>query len=611
MIKILPDILANKIAAGEVVERPSSVVKELLENSIDAESSKIIIEAEQGGRSLIQIADDGIGMNRDDALLSIERHATSKLFNDDDLFGIKTLGFRGEALPSIAAVSIFTMITKDTDSQTGIKIEISGGKIFNVSEIGAPKGTLISIKDIFFNVPARKKFLKTINTELGRILDIISSTAISFPSIQFKFIHNGKEVKNFLKAQNPLERITDVLGNDVKNNLHPINIMSNDISVSGWIASPELSRSTSDGIYLYINERSIRDKIIQKAIFEGYDGRLMKGRYPVAVVFIKMPYDKVDVNVHPAKSEVRFASQHLVYDAVKNAVNKVFQKINVPKWTPPDIHYDEPKRPKINTPVFFPEKKVAEDYFPYESKLKEHFEAEFKTEIKTKPETIPETRRDNQVNEQNTTIDKANSYEQTTLGEKKGKFSSLRLIGQFNNTYILCESDEGLIIIDQHASHERIVYEKLKQNYDKKQQQMLLIPEIFNPGFKHIDNLIKIIYDLNKLGFEVEFFGNGEFVIKSVPVILSDKKATPIIMDILENIYETNSPKKDEIINECLMTMACHGAIRANQHLNDQEMKDILAQMDKIDNPSFCPHGRPTWINWDIKFLEKSFGRTL
>ncbi len=325
-IKILPEILSNKIAADEVVERPSSVVKELVENALDAASTRITIEVENGGRSLIRVADNGIGMGHDDALLSLERYATSKIYKDQDLFSINTLGFRGEAIPSIAAVSKFTLTTNDGTAHTGTEIVVEGGKIKRVSEVGAPKGTMVTIKQLFFNMPARKKFLKTTGTEMGHITDVVSGVTLAWPGTYFKLLHNGKVVNRWSIKSDPMERVVDVLGKTIKNDLHRIRLNIDDLSIAGWVSSPRITRSTSRGIYVYVNGRNVRDRIIQHALFEGYAGRLQKGRFPLAVLLLKVPADQVDVNVHPAKREVRFEKPDEIHRLVESAFQKALNR---------------------------------------------------------------------------------------------------------------------------------------------------------------------------------------------------------------------------------------------------------------------------------------------
>jgi DNA mismatch repair protein MutL len=330
-IRILPEILSNKIAAGEVVERPASVVKELVENALDAQSSRVDIAIENGGKSLIQTSDNGQGMSHDDAMLSIERHATGKIFTDDDLFSIKTLGFRGEALPSIASVSRFRLETRDEGSETGTALFMEGGRLKKVSEAGLPKGTRVSVRNLFYNTPARKKFLKTPKTEMGRVADTVAVISMAWPQVRFTLSHNGRAVKNWLPVQDPADRIIDVLGADLSGRLIQVDSdPPGEMSVSGWISHPDVTRSAGTRIFMYINGRPARDPVMRKALLKGYEGRLMKDRFPVSVLFLTLPFDQVDVNVHPAKQEVKFADPRAVYQTVSGAVSRALKGMDAP-----------------------------------------------------------------------------------------------------------------------------------------------------------------------------------------------------------------------------------------------------------------------------------------
>jgi DNA mismatch repair protein MutL len=353
-IKILPDILSNKIAAGEVVERPASVVKELVENAIDAGSATITVEIEQGGRSLIRVSDNGQGMNHDDALLAIERYATSKIYTDADLYAIRTLGFRGEALPSIAAVSKFTLTTKDASSMAGTEVHVEGGKVLKVSETGAPQGTMITVRQLFFNVPARRKFLKSVGTEMAHIADILSCMALARPQIQFRLEHNRKILKTWSRTENPFDRVVDVVGNDLLTLLYPIAGHQTNIQIAGWIADPSVSRATSQKLYVFVNGRHIKDRGIQYAALEGYKGRIMKGQFPVAVIFLNLPPDQVDVNVHPAKKEVRFARPQQVHELVRAAIEQTWKTRQPASWGKIDD-----QRPQLQ---------INDSFFPYRIK---------------------------------------------------------------------------------------------------------------------------------------------------------------------------------------------------------------------------------------------------
>ncbi len=573
-IKILSEILSNKIAAGEVIERPAAVVKELCENSLDAESEKIIIEIEKGGRYLIRVSDDGFGMEKDDALLSIERYATSKLYKDEDLFSIRTLGFRGEALPSIAAVSKFSLITREKNSDYGAKIYIEGGQIKEVVEQGSPYGTMIEVKDIFFNTPARRKFLKSINTETAHIADTVSSLALGWHDVSFSLIHNGKRIKYLPAAADPLDRVISVLGSFLKDKLHKIDFNEKNISVSGWIASPDETRSSSNGIYLFVNKRLVKDKFINYAIFESFKGKIIKGRYPVAVIFLNVSFDKVDVNVHPAKHEVRFFDNREIIDSIKKGIGKALFKSEKSKW----LTYD-----KIEKRDFF----IAEEREIYTPSIFEKEREEKKDFSEYK---------------------KQKSF----FGKKKSMFSKCDIIGQFKNTYILCELEDVLISIDQHAAHERIIFETLKKNREnnEKASQRLLMPEIIEMNFYETEVLKKLIPYFLKMGIEIDYFGGNSFMLRTIPAVLSRKGSIGVIVkDVLENIDIKSN--MEDMIDACLIEMACKGAIKANHKLSLDEMKTLLSDLDKCESPSNCPHGRPVWIKFSEKEFEKMFKRII
>jgi len=597
-IKILPEILSNKIAAGEVVERPASVVKELVENALDADSTRIIIEVENGGRSLIQVSDNGSGMNSDDALLATERYATSKIHKDEDLFAINTLGFRGEALPSIAAVSKFCLITRDHNSQAGTEVVVEGGTIKKVSQVGAPLGTMVTVRQLFFNMPARRKFLKTVNTEMGHIADTVTSMALGRPDIQFRLIHNGKVIKNWSATADEVGRVVDVLGKDIQNNLNKIEVTSDLLTVQGWISSPRITRSTSRGIYLYVNRRVVRNRVIQHALFQGYGSRLMKGQFPVAVIFIHVPCDQLDVNVHPTKHEVKFAQQKEIHDAVAGVVAERLRLADQPQWHPKSFPEPDPMDVKSRISETVP-----------------HFSIP-KKEISTRHPAsgtqypISSTQQPASPWKQDLRLSRTSG--QTELWARK-RFGDLKVIGQFHDTYILCESSDRIVLIDQHAAHERIIFEQLKnrsQASKKSAAQKLLIPETIDLGYREAKILEGLIPDLNELGLEIEPFGGNTFVVKSVPALLDNKEVKPLVVEIVEKIAQIGfTPGLEKAIDQCLILMACHGAIRANQKLSDEQIKGLLEQLDQCDQPSNCPHGRPTWISWSIKDLEKSFKR--
>lgn len=616
-IRILPEILSNKIAAGEVVARPASVVKELVENAIDAGSTRIIVEIEQGGRKLIRVSDNGHGMGRDDALLCLERYATSKIATDPDLFAIRTLGFRGEALPSIASVSRFTLVTRETDADVGTQIEVGGGRINKVSDVGAPPGTLITVAGLFYNTPARRKFLKSIDTEMGHIADTIASMALCRPSVQFRLSHNNRIVKSWAPAAEPMDRVADVLGAAIKKELYTVGRVTEDIEISGWIASPRMNRSTARGIYLFVNGRWVKDRVIQHALFAGYTGRLMKGQYPVSVLFIMVPFDQVDVNVHPTKHEIRFVRQKMVHDTVRDAVADALRQSDPTRWNANEPRIAElAQRPatvsephaeyKLPHPPGQPGAQVGDAMGRTAASTAHAAGAENRQ--KPLPSSDPA---DTLAPAINPTARNGKPAHQALLWKQRF-FADLTVIGQYKGTYIICESHDGLMLIDQHAAHERIVFEQLKRqsNARRPAAQRLLLPETIDLGFRETQILEKLAPELDQFGLEIEPFGGNTFVIKAVPTLLDSSAISDLVTQLVEKTAEIGvGAEMETILDQCLMLMACHNAIRAHQQLTGTQIKAMLEQLDACDNPSHCPHGRPIWIQWRLKDLERQFQR--
>jgi DNA mismatch repair protein MutL len=611
-IRILPEILSNKIAAGEVVERPASVVKELVENSLDAGSTRIIVEVEKGGISLIRVSDNGSGMNRDDALLSIERYATSKIYSDSDLFAIDTLGYRGEALPSIASVSRFTLITREEMVESGTEIVMEGGKLLKVLETGAPRGTHVTVKHLFFNTPARQKFLKTIPTELGHISDVISNIALGWPKIHFKLVHNGSVIQNWSAATDPASRIIDILGKDFRTGLFPIQAdfhkdNENDgVSISGWMSLPRITRASSQGIFIFVNGRPVRNRMVQHALMEAYGGRLMKGQFPLAVLFIRVPCDQVDVNVHPTKQEIRFSRQQNIYDAIVTAVSAGLVHEEKPSWTPSKVQ----SAAALSEEMVRPENKTwgeRSERVPFDNALVAAKYTDTAPSFKSAPVSMPA-----QLPDPPAPVRPPMPKDQPQLWETSQSVN-LNPIGQFCRAYIICESGENLILLDQHAAHERILYEKLADKSTERRipVQRLLIPETLDLGYRQSLILEKLIPDLCQYGIEIELFGKQSYVIKSVPTILSGKEMKPLVIEMVDYIMETGlTANIEKSLDACLKLMACHGAIRANQSLTIAEMATVIKGIEACRIPAHCPHGRPTWIQWPKQEIERLFKRT-
>jgi len=590
-IRILPEILSNQIAAGEVVQRPSSVVKELVENAIDAGSTSITIEAGRGGKSFIRVSDNGIGLSRDDALLSIERYATSKIFTKNDLFSISTMGFRGEALPSIASVSKFSLVTRTKNSNIGTKIDIVGGKIQNVSDAGAPVGTMVEVKNLFFNTPARKKFLKSDNTEVSHIADVISGLALGNPHIQFRLFLNNTLQKSFSSSDDLLQRAIGVLGRDVADKLYKFEFSDDGIHIHGYCANPSVTRSTSSKIFLFVNHRLVYDRGLVSAIFQGYRGRIMKGKFPLVVIFIDIPFDQVDVNVHPSKREIKFFNGQRVYQAVSETIGTALsrEQQNIMAYSKTQVEKFE-----YSDEAFKPDQmdKIEQSSMDWPTDLVKN--KENLTDRQAVQNFSPN------VTSNNLTF--------------KAQHPKSRVIGQILGTYILAESQDGLMLFDQHAAHERIVYEKLKRRYHsiEVQSQTLAVPETLHLNFKEADLLFKILDDLKALGMIIEPFGDTTFVVKAVPALIDEKEIKPIVLEILETaLIKKNTFSKEDWLENCLILMACHSAIRANLTLDRREMETLLSDLDHCENPRHCPHGRPIMISWTKHQIEKLFKRVL
>lgn len=571
IIKILPENLVNQIAAGEVIERPASVVKELMENSIDAGAKRITLEVTGAGDELIKITDDGCGMSFEDAIMAFERHATSKISSKEDLFNISSFGFRGEAIASIASVSLMTLRTKRADDKVGVVVESNGGKIVKHEEISCNNGTQIEIRNLFFNTPARKKYLKTPSTEYQNLLGIVQAMALMHPEIHFKVIHDGKSSFEYAGVGGLIERVRDVLGKNTSENCLPIFYGGSDISVEGFIGKPELSRSGSKHQYLFVNGRQINHHLFSYAIAESYHSLLMDGRKPFYLINIKIDPALIDVNVHPRKLEIRFQNQSQLFSILQSAAKKTLEK-NV-------------LMPNLRN---FGQR---EEYNPTDNQVKAAFEF---TEKITGANYMP-----GRFNKY--------SYHQ----EVKEELSMLPL-NQIARSYILAENSEGLVLIDQHAAHERVRYEELMDQFEKQnpEKQQLLLPLNIELSSAEV-----LVFESNKeifegLGFEIDSFGGNTFNIQAVPSSISNENIQTILQEVLADIsndIKTRAVKnpKEKIIEY----MACRSAIKFGKDLSIDEMAKLISQVDKLKRPYTCPHGRPSMVNITYHELEKMFGR--
>ncbi len=601
-IKILPDVLVSKIAAGEVVERPSSVVKELIENSLDAEAEKIKVVIESGGKKLISVTDDGTGMSKDDALMSLERHATSKINCVDDLFSLRTLGFRGEALSSIASVSRFRLLTRYYENDSGVSIFVEGGKIRRVEDSGCPAGTTVEVKNLFFNTPPRLKFLKSNETEFINIVETIQREAIANPDVTFEVYHNDRSVFRFASKDNVISRVKEIVKNC---ELYEVNYIAGNMEVSGCMSSPLEGRSNTQKLYTYVNSRPVKDRFVTRMIMAAYEKMLPRGKFPQGALFINVPKNDVDVNVHPTKHEIKFREQGLVGSVIKSSLTEM---LSTAPWilNTKDGHI----RPSIREKPYesYKDRSYNKDHSENRPPFK-HEEERTSESKNLKYFTGPHVQtHDPEVIQVDT------QTEDKRFFENEGYFSSMKIVGQVGTLYIVCETQKGLVLIDQHAAHERVNYEIQRKNYmrsGKLQSQELLMPDILDLSPKEMELFQKHKTDLTQLGFEAEPFGSSTVRINSVPALLRSVNVKDVFTDILLELDELKESKSfNNMLDLVFATISCHGSIRANEVLDKDKIKALLISLDKAEFSSSCPHGRPVARIITHKELEKMFGRT-
>ncbi|MBI4596180.1 MAG: DNA mismatch repair endonuclease MutL [Candidatus Tectomicrobia bacterium] len=607
-IRIMPEDLANKIAAGEVVERPASVVKELLENSLDAEATVLIVEIEAGGKRLIRVSDNGCGMSPDDALLAFERHATSKIKCFEDLDDIHTLGFRGEALPSIASVSRLRLLTLPHGENAGTSITIEGGVIKKVAPAGCPPGTTLEIKNLFYNTPARLKFLRSEQTEFQQIARIITQLAMANPQASFRFLNIKREVLNTPAVTQLDHRIASLFGLSLTNHLIPIDFKGTDLKVSGFVSQPEFSKSDRENQFLFVNKRPVRNQLINKVSFEIYSNIFPKDRHPAIFLFLETDPVHVDVNVHPTKAEVRFRNPQTIMDMVRQCLNKT--------WLRPHLVNAPSRRPneeEEKIPVFLPRKEKSQDS-TVEGR-DSSFEHKNLLENKTAPESeaiASQILAPADPAAPSKVFDEAPKIRglQPTLPLKK--LQQYRILGQLHNSFVILETEKGLLLLDQHCAHERVLYERLLSSVRKGrvQSQQLLFPERIELPFNQARLIEKKLAQFDDLGFHLEPFGGSCFLLRAVPALLEGRDSVNLVLEISDLISrEYQSSQKEKILEEIITRMACHGAIKANQSLKSEELNALLRELDNTQYPYTCPHGRPVTLLLDMVEIKKRFLR--
>jgi len=597
-IKILQDHVINKIAAGEVVERPASVVKELIENSIDAGATRIFIDIEQAGRRFIRITDNGCGMSKDDARIAFERHATSKITSDSDLEAIKTMGFRGEALSSIASVAQVRMLTSEGEAILGAMVEIEGGSVMSVSDAPASQGTSVEISHLFYNTPARLKFLKSPATEFSHILTAVSRQAMAHPFIQFKLTHNKKTVLELPASSNVKERAFQLYGGEIAENLFGFSGVRDPIRIEGLLGRPGFTRADKTYQDFYVNRRAVKNPSLTHALYAAYGDMLMRDRHPVGFIFIEIDPSFVDVNVHPAKAEVRFRNQAQVHDLVRDVIRESLREQGLPG------------RGTTTAPRFDPEgvREALTDYFQKEQETGRMADSRKSSVLFGRRKSDPllrEAQCDEEVSQQQTSF--------STSGPPvimPAVF--LSPLAQVHDSYIITQSRDGMAIIDQHAAHERVLFEKLQDQFGNEHItiQHLLIPQQIELGPAQSHLLSEHLPDINKLGIAVEDFGSGTFVLKAVPSLLVGGDYKKLLLDILDEIYiHGKSGKTDELRDEVLSVMACHPAVKVHRKLDLLEMEKLIEDLFKCRMPHTCPHGRPTVVRFSLDDIKKMFKR--
>ena len=611
-IRILPDTLVNQIAAGEVIERPASVVKELVENAIDAGASSIEITLVDGGKSLIAVADNGKGMAREDLELAVERHATSKL-PDDDLFHIGYLGFRGEALPSIASVARLSVTSRSRQAENGWRMEVNGGVKQSPVPAASAACTRVEVRDLFYAAPARLKFLKTAAGEVTQCVDIVNRIALANPQISFYLIDEQKKKISLNACQGELfdarlKRLSDVMGREFGENSLLINAERDHLRISGYVSLPTYNKANSLSQYLFVNNRPVRDKLLLGAVKGAYQGVLEIGRYPLCALFFDVDPDYVDVNVHPTKAEVRFfdgaAVRGLLVSAIRNALTAGSRQTAAPANLASFLQ-DSLENASLTAPLLMSDDKEEAAFLndchqPAPSAFRRTLPP-----LPSRPRTaaLPELERKFSV--------RAEEDDNSRYADADGVLGQAK--AQFHNTYIISQTEDSIVLIDQHAAHERIVMEKMKKALNegrKPATQMLLIPEIVELDACDKQRLLENAENLDQLGLSVEEFGPSAVIVREIPALIKDCDTQKLVHDLAEQIAEWGSDfALTEKLNHIVATMACHGSVRAGRSLNLAEMNHLLREMEQTPNSGQCNHGRPTYIELKLKDIDKLFHR--
>jgi DNA mismatch repair protein MutL len=594
-IRHLPDYLVNQIAAGEVIERPAAAVKELVENAIDAGASVVEVDLREGGKALIRVRDNGGGMSREELTSAVERHATSKL-PDDDLVNIRHLGFRGEALPSIGAVSRLTMTTRNNGDTNGWKLLLEGGKKHDAAPAAHPVGTTVEVKDLFYATPARLKFLKTERAEYGAVKDMLTRIAMAHPGVTFKLTHNGAGSLSLNGEQGDLAdtrrtRLAALIGKDFAANSIAVEAQRDYIHVSGYAGLPSYDKGSAQHQFLFVNGRPVRDRLLLGCVRAAYSDLLSRDRHPVVALYIDVPPDEVDVNVHPAKAEVRFRDNALVRGAIISALKHALHAGGQTTSSTISDFALSSFRPQANNGPALPYGRSSGGYARAYGNLAEKAAPSYTPLM----EAVPSARAEIQ------SVPETAHY---PLGAPRA---------QLHENYIVAQTQDGIVLIDQHAAHERLVYERFKAQMKDGgvAAQALLIPEIVDLSDTRAAALLEKADIFRRLGLEIEAFGPGSVAVRTTPSILTGKiDIQKLIEDIADELEEQDSSLLlEERLNAVLSTMACHGSVRSGRRLSIEEMNALLRRMEETENSGHCNHGRPTYVTLSLKDIEKLFHR--
>ncbi len=616
------------IAAGEVVERPASVVKELVENAIDAGATDITVEIKNGGNAYIRVTDNGCGMGAQDAVLAFSRHATSKLKTEDDLYGISTMGFRGEALAAISAVSVVELITREQGSEEAVYVNTSGGEVSQPEEVGAPEGTTIVVKDLFFNTPARKKYLKKDITESAVIISFMEKIALAMPQISFALIKDGR-MSMQTDGGGIRSAIESIFTADTCRYMLPLKYELNGVSVSGYIGKPEIARPNRNGQYFSVNGRVIRSRVFQTAVEEAMKNRIMSRNYPVCVINAEIDVSKIDVNVHPSKLEVKFASERAMYDAVYFAAMSALDADNVIKEVKPSVvthaftKYEEPEQQheQIAMPMASkqprPEPVSYEQSRPVPTALRSPSVADISAWGYTNI-TMPEEEERPQMAAP-TSDEIARLVEQAVLARAKqntvpveevpAPSEGYKYIGEIFKTYLIVEKQDEILLIDKHAAQERILFEKLKANQQNPDCQSLIAPVMFSGTSEEYAALLENIDEVKSLGFDIDDFGTGSIAIRGVPADLAHEDSQMLLGKVVTAILKSKYDKRLDRYDELFHSMACKAAIKGGQHNSREELEAFVDKLMNMPEIRYCPHGRPVMISLTKTYLEGQFKR--